>query len=400
VNTETVIKTSVCILGSGPAGIVLGNILLQNGIDCIIVDKYNREEIYARGRAGAIESTTVSLLKKHGLADTILKNGYAQDRCEFRYLDYSSVLEYGKLSGGDVHYFYPQSDLNDDLIQKYVDSGGRLLFGYEGKKITQTEDRIAVDCYDVDTETALAIHADFVAGCDGYHGLARQSIPEEAVDIYKKEYPYNWLAILAYAPPSAKHAIYALHPDGFAAHLLRNSKVTRYYLQVPLDGNLNDWPDERIWATLQKRLAKKGWTLTEGEIFEKRIMSLRSYVMEPLRYKRLLMVGDAAHIITPMGGKGLNLAVQDAGVLAETLIRYYLEEHDISYLDRYSDIRLPYIWRAQEFSYGFLNMVHRPESDTLDDMRFRHKLSESKLGQLMTSATFARDFSRNYVGII
>ena len=398
--TETALKTSVCILGSGPAGIVLGNILLQNGIDCIVVDKYNREEIYARGRAGALESTTVDLLKKHGLADTILKNGYRHDRCEFRYLDYSIVLEYGKLSGGDVHYFYPQSDLNDDLIQKYLDAGGRLLFHQEGKKITQTKNSITVDCYDKDADTALAIHADFVAGCDGYHGLARQSIPEEAVDIYKREYPYNWLAILAYAPPSAKHAIYALHPDGFAAHLLRNSKVTRYYLQVPLNDNLNDWSDERIWATLQKRLAKKGWTLTEGEIFEKRIMSLRSYVMEPLRYKRLLMVGDAAHIITPMGGKGLNLAVQDAGVLAETLIRYYLEEHDISYLDRYSEIRLPYIWRAQEFSYGLLNMVHKSESDALDDRRFQHKLSQSKLAQLTTSATFARDFSRNYVGIV
>ena len=398
--TETALKTSVCILGSGPAGIVLGNILLQNGIDCIVVDKYNREEIYARGRAGALESTTVDLLKKHGLADTILKNGYRHDRCEFRYLDYSIVLEYGKLSGGDVHYFYPQSDLNDDLIQKYLDAGGRLLFHQEGKKITQTKNSITVDCYDKDADTALAIHADFVAGCDGYHGLARQSIPEEAVDIYKREYPYNWLAILAYAPPSAKHAIYALHADGFAAHLLRNSKVTRYYLQVPLNDNLNDWSDERIWATLQKRLAKKGWTLTEGEIFEKRIMSLRSYVMEPLRYKRLLMVGDAAHIITPMGGKGLNLAVQDAGVLAETLIRYYLEEHDISYLDRYSEIRLPYIWRAQEFSYGLLNMVHKSESDALDDRRFQHKLSQSKLAQLTTSATFARDFSRNYVGIV
>lgn len=399
-NTETVLKTSVCILGSGPAGIMLGNILLQNGIDCIIIDKYNREEIYTRGRAGAIESTTIDLLKKHGLADTILKNGYAHDRCEFRSQDYSIVLEYGKLSGGDVHYFYPQSDLNDDLIQKYLNAGGKLLFHHEGKKVTQTEDSITVDCYDIDSDTKIAIHADFVAGCDGYHGLARQSIPEGAVDIYKKQYPYCWLAILAYAPPSTKHAIYALHPDGFAAHMLRNSNISRYYLQIPLDDEINDWPDERIWATLQKRLAKKGWTLTEGEIFEKRIMLLRSYVMEPLRYQRLLMAGDAAHIITPMGGKGLNLAIQDAGALAETLIYYYQEEQDISYLDRYSEIRLPYIWRAQEFSYALLNMVHQPEGDTPDDIRFRYKLSQSKLAQLTTSVTFARDFSRNYVGII
>ncbi len=399
-NTQTALKTSVCILGAGPAGILLGNILLQNGIDCVIIDKYSREEIYARGRAGAIESTTINLLKKHDLADTIFQNGYAHDRCEFRSPYYSIMLEYGKLSGGDVHYFYPQSDLNDDFIQKYLDAGGKILFGYEGKKIVQTDDDITVECSEQDSNITITIQADFVAGCDGYHGIARQSIPEKAVDIYHKQYPYSWLAILAYVPPAAKHTIYALHPDGFAAYMLRNSKVSRYYLQIPLDDDINNWSDERIWTTLQKRLALKEWTLKEGEIFEKRMMSLRSYVMEPLRYKRLLMAGDAAHIITPMGGKGLNMAVQDAGVLAETLINYYQEEQDISYLDRYSEIRLPYIWRAQEFSYGMLNMIHLPESEDPSDMRFRYKLSESKLAQLNTSGTFARDFARNYVGII
>lgn len=398
-NMVKVLKTTVCILGSGPVGIVLGNILLQNGIDCIVADKYNREEIYARGRAGALESTTVELLKKHKLADTILKNGYPHDCCEFRYLEYSIVLEYGKLSGGEVHYIYPQSDLNDDLIQKYLDAGGKLLFHHEGKKITQTSDSIAVDLYDKYSHETITVHADFIAGCDGYHGISRQSIPEDAVDIYNKEYKYRWLAILAYAPPSTKHMIYSLHPDGFAGHMLRTDKVSRYYLQISLNDKVKDWPDERIWETLQRRLAKKGWTLMEGKIFEKRLMSLRSYVMEPLQYGRLLMAGDAAHIITPMGGKGLNLAVQDAGVLAETLVNYYREGHSISYLDRYSDIRLPYIWRAQEFSHAMLNMVHLPESDDLDELLFQHKLSQSKLAQLTTSTTFAKHFARNYVGI-
>jgi len=399
VNTATVAKTSVCILGTGPAGIVLGNILLQNGIDCIVVDRYNREEIYTRGRAGVIESTTVNLLKKHGLADTLLANGYTHDCCEFRSRGYSIVLEYGKLSGGDVHYVYPQSDLNDDLIQQYLNAGGKLLFRREGTEITQTEDSVTVDCYDKDRGAASAIHADFVAGCDGYHGIARQSIPEEAVDIYQKQYPYCWLAILAYAPPSSQHVIYALHSDGFAAYMLRNEKISRYYLQIPAEDTVEDWPDERIWENLQRRLAKEGWTLIEGKIFETRLMSLRNYVMEPLRYGRLLMAGDAAHIITPMGGKGLNLAVQDACVLAETLVNYYREGHPVSYLDRYSDIRLPYIWRAQEFSSAMLNMVHISESDDPDEILFQHKLSQSKLAQLTTSTTFAKDFARNYVGI-
>ncbi|NEO73768.1 FAD-dependent monooxygenase, partial [Moorena sp. SIO3H5] len=233
-----------------------------------------------------------------------------------------------------------------------------------------------------------------------YHGLARQSVPHEAVDIYRKQYNYRWLAILAYAPPSAQHTLYGVHPDGFAAHMLRNSKISRYYLQIPSTDTLDDWSDERIWANLHQRLAKEGCPLNEGEIFQKRIMELRNYVMEPMAYQRLLLAGDAAHIITPMGGKGLNLAVQDAGVLAETLISYYLENHDISYLERYSKIRLPYIWRAQEFSYSLLTMLHSPEGEDLEDVRFRRKLSESKLSQLTTSLTFAKNFARNYVGIV
>ncbi|BAY48757.1 4-hydroxybenzoate hydroxylase [Scytonema sp. HK-05] len=396
-NDETALKTSVCILGSGPAGIVLGNILLQNGIDCIVIDRYNREEIYARGRAGAIESTTIALLKKHGLADTILLKGYPHDRCEFRYPDDSFVLEYGKLSDGDVHYFYPQSDLNEDLIQKYLDTGGQILFHHQGIQLTQSDDGIIVECENKNTDTTLKIQADFVAGCDGYHGLARQSVPAEAAKIYTKEYGYRWLAILADAPPASSHTLYGVHPEGFAAYMRRNSHISRYYLQISAHDQLTDWSDERVWRSLHQRLAKP---LTQGKIMQKQIMVLRNYVIEPLRYQRLLLAGDAAHIITPMGGKGLNLAVQDAGVLAETLIGYYLENHDLSYLDRYSEIRLPYIWQAQEFSYSLLNMVHLPEGSNPEDVDFLHKLSASKLAQLRTSTTFAKNFARNYVGIV
>ena len=398
-NHTTIIKTSVFILGSGPAGIVLGNILLQNGIDCIIADKYNRQEIYARGRAGTLESTTIGLLQKHNLADKIITKGHTHGCCEFRYPDYSVVFDYGKLCGGDLHYIYPQSDFNDDLIQNYQALNGTLLFRHEGKRISQTSSGVVVDLYDKNNDQLVTVQADFLIGCDGYHGLTRQSIPEDAVSVHHKQYQYQWLAILAEAPPSATHIIYALHPDGFAGHMLRNQKVTRYYLQIPLGDHIENWTDERIWEHLQRRLANKDGMLIEGKILSKRVMSLRSYVMEPLRYERILLAGDAAHIITPMGGKGLNLAVQDAGVLAETLINYYQEGHAVDYLDRYSKIRLPYIWRAQEFSYSMLNMVHAPEGNDLEDLRFRHKLSQSKLAQLTTSATFARDFARNYVGI-
>lgn len=398
--SEKALQTTICIVGAGPAGIVLANILLQHGLDCIVIDAMSREEIFGRGRAGVIESTTVDCLKKHGLAEPILHHGRTNDRCEFRSPAGSVTLEYGLLSGGDTHFIYPQNNLVDDLTQIYLDRGGKIFFSRAGRKVYNADNQITVECYDQSSQTTVTIHADFVAGCDAQHGVSRLSIPPAAVTIYGKQHHFNWLAILAYAKPSADHVIYALHPDGFAGHMPRNSDISRYYLQIALDDDIAAWPDARIWLALQKRLAKNDWTLREGEIYSKSILSLHSYVTEPLRYKRLFLVGDAAHLIPPCGGKGMNLAIQDASVLAETLINYYQERHPLSYLDRYSAIRLPFIWRAQEFSYSMMDMIHKAEGDDRDEVKFMQKLKESKLTQLETSKTFAKDFARNYVGII
>ena len=397
---EKALKTTICIVGAGPSGIVLANILLQHGLDCIVIDAMSRKEIFGRGRAGVIESTTVDCLKKHGLAEPILHNGRTNGRCEFRSPAGSVIFEYGQLSGGDTHFIYPQNNLVDDLTQIYLDRGGTIFFSRAGRKMYNADDHITVECYDQVSQTTITIQADFVAGCDAQHGVSRPSIPTNAVTIYRKQHNFNWLAILAYAKPSADHVIYTLHPDGFAGHMPRNSEMSRYYLQIPLDDDIEAWPDERIWQALQKRLAKKDWTLREGEICSKSILSLNSYVIEPLRYKRLFLVGDAAHLIPPCGGKGMNLAIQDASVLAETLINYYQERHPLSYLERYSTIRLPFIWRAQEFAYSMMNMLHKVEGDDPEEVQFVQKLKESKLAQLETSKTFAKDFARNYVGII
>jgi p-hydroxybenzoate 3-monooxygenase len=394
------LNTQVCILGAGPAGLALANMLLNQNIDCIVVDAFSRAEIYARGRAGLIECTTVSLLDKHHLASTIYRNGTAHDRCEFRTPNFNYLLEYGKIAGGETHYTYPQNDLVDDLAKIYLDAGGVILYSTPAERINQNEAGAQVECREKSSGEVIVIQSDFLVGCDGYHGISRQAVPNNAVKIYDKQHDYSWLAILAHAPPSSDHIIYALHPDGFAGHMLRNSKISRFYIQVALGDEIENWSDERIWAALRTRLAKPHWHLAEGEIFEKRILSMRSYVIEPLSYQRLFLVGDAAHIITPCGGKGMNLAIQDAGVLAETLGNYYRDNLELTYLSRYSELRLPYIWRAQEFSLAMLHMLHKPQGNDSGDVAFMQKIGESKLAQLRTSPTFALDFSRNYVGII
>ena len=393
-------ETSVCIIGAGPAGIVLGNVLLDNGIDCIVFDHYSREEIYERGRAGLLESTTVSLLDQEGLADTIYQNGHTHNVSEFRSPNFSLDFDYSKLVNGEAHYIYSQSALNDDLIQRFIKKGGRLLFNHSIEEFDFQADCIIASGQTKEGQQPFSITAKLCAGCDGYHGIARRSLPEGAVTTYEKQYPFRWLTIQANAIPSSAHIIYGLHPDGFAAHMPRTKMVSRYYLQVPPEDHEDNWSDERIWSTLEKRLKKEDWVLNKGEILSKTILEMRSYVMEPMQYDRLLFAGDAAHIITPSGGKGLNLATQDALSLAQHMIKYFSENLPLDSFNAYSEQRLQMIWRAQDFSRSMLHMLHKAITDNEEDVRFLNKISESKLKQLSSSPTFAADFARNYVGIV
>ncbi len=394
-----IFETSVCIIGAGPAGIVLGNILLDNGIDCIVLDHYNRQEIYERGRAGVLESTTVKLLDQHQLADGIYLNGRIHGTSEFRSPGYSLEFNYSELVGGESHYIYPQSELNDELIERFINKGGKLLFSHSIDDIEFQNDKIIAHGHIKGEQRNFSIKAKLCAGCDGYHGIARRSLPDGAVTNYEKQYPFRWLTVQAHAVPSSTHVIYGLHPDGFAAHLPRTASVSRYYLQVPPGDRVEDWSDERIWSSLEKRLKKEGWALNKGEIFSKTILEMRSYVMEPMQYERLLFAGDAAHIITPSGGKGLNLATQDAVSLAQHMTDFFNKELPLASFNDYSEQRLQMIWRAQDFSRSMLHMLHKAITDDEKDVSFLNKISESKLKQLSSSATFARDFARNYVGI-
>ncbi|NEP83095.1 MAG: 4-hydroxybenzoate 3-monooxygenase [Okeania sp. SIO3B3] len=389
-------STKVCIIGAGPAGLLLANILQQNKIPCIVVEKYSREEVLSRARAGLIDHKAVSILKQYGLADRLLREGKPHGKCEFRSPEYSFVLEYSKMCEGRTHYTYPQQELLVDMIQKFQEAGGEIRFSTKGLAIKNSYPA-QVSCYDEIKQSTIVIDCDFIAGCDGFHGIARKSIPEEAVDIYYKNYNFCWLAITAAAPPSTEHIIYAIHPYGFAGHMLRNEKISRYYLQISLDDSVDNWSDERVWSELHVRLAKDGWSLTEGKITDKQVVRMRSYVSSPIHYKHLFLAGDAAHILTPSGGKGMNLAIQDAEVLGKLMVNYYLISHNDSILEQYSAIRLPEIWQTQEFSHSLLHMVNRHEQNSEND-RFIKQLQQSKISQLMNLKTFAADFSRKYVG--
>lgn len=389
------LSTKVCIVGAGPAGLMLANILQLNQIACIVIDKFSLEEIYKRSRAGLIDYKTISILEKYGLADNLLKEGTPHKRCEFRSPEYSFILEYADMCNGKKHYTYPQQELVADMIQQFLSLGGKIIFSTRGLSINSGYP-VQVKCYNEIDQSTIIIDCDFVAGCDGFHGFSRKSIPDGAVKAYYKNHEFSWLAILAEAPPSTDHIIYGVHPRGFAGHMLRSTTISRYYLQTSLGDTVDDWSDELIWSELHLRLAKEGWSLTEGKITDKQILSMKSYVSVPMRYKNLFLVGDAAHIITPSGGKGMNLAIQDAEVLGEGMVKYYLNGYDESLLKNYSAIRLPLIWEAQEFSYSLLHMVNRYDESS-DNAFFMHQLQQSKIFQLINPTTFAIDFSRKYV---
>ncbi|WP_344040487.1 4-hydroxybenzoate 3-monooxygenase [Saccharothrix xinjiangensis] len=382
------------IVGAGPAGLTLGNLLREAGIPCVVLERGTREHVENRPRAGVLEHRAVQMLAAHGLADRLLQEADRHGSCEFRVDGVAHEVDYATLYDGQTHYIYPQQEVVKDLARHYVDErGGDVRWSVSD-----------VELHDVETpEPALSwtnadgarerLECSFIAGADGFHGVARRSIPPGAVQEFSHQHGIEWLSILAEAPPSTHKVIYALHPDGFAGHMLRSSTVSRYYLQVPVDDTVDNWPDERVWTELHKRLALKDsdWRLNEGRIIEKRILDMRSHVVEPMNHGNLYLLGDAAHIITPVGAKGMNLALHDAEVLAAALTSYHRTGDD-SGLRSYSEVCLRRVWRAQEFSQWMVFMIHRsPEP-------FLSRLGQARLEHLIGSRSSAGYFAQNYVG--
>ena len=394
---KTVLKTEVCVLGAGPAGMTLANLLHQQRIPCLVLERRTPKRIRAVGRAGIMEWTTVSLLEQHGLADRLLQRRLTQDRCEFRLPDRRFLFKYGKLNGGKPHTVYPQSELNAELIDAYLKQGGPARWGVQAVAIAQADGQVTVDCVD-EHNAPLHVHCAHLAGCDGAQALSRRSLPAGAVREYRQDHGINWLALQVRAQPAFSHTIYALHPEGFAAFLMRNDHICRYYVQVPKSDRPEGWDDERIWGELKRRLmVAADEPLHQGEVFEKTIVTLRSLVTEPMRFGRVFLAGDAAHLIPPTGAKGMNLAIHDAAVLAQCFVDYF-EKGDEAALDRYSEQRLALIWRAQNFSLRLMHMLHGHPKEANEES-FEQKLWSAKLQQLETSPSFGKDFAKDFVGI-
>jgi p-hydroxybenzoate 3-monooxygenase len=388
------VRTQVAIIGAGPAGLVLSLLLQQRGIDSVVLEDRSRTYVEQRVRAGVLEQGTVDLLDALGVSERLHREGLVHHGVELRFERQSHRIPFSTLTGGRAITVYGQQEVVKDLIRTRLERGGDILF--------EVAD---VTLHAIDSDTPCVrfrhggeereLHCEFIAGCDGFHGVSRPSIPDDVLTIYEKEYPYAWLGILAAVAPSSHELIYAWHELGFALHSMRSPAISRLYLQVDPDDSLDNWPDARIWAELRTRLAgPDGWMLQEGPILERGITGMRSFVIEPMQYGRLYLAGDAAHIVPPTGAKGLNLAVADVRVLAEALAAWFAGG-DASLLDRYSETCLRRVWRAEHFSWWMTTMLHRhPTGDEFD-----RRLQLAQLRYVTNSTAAATTLAENYVGL-
>ena len=391
-------RADVVILGAGPAGLVLGNVLVASGIDCLVLERADRAHVETRTRAGFLAANTVRILERHGLADGLLRRGREHGRCEFRTEDGRFQLDYSGLGRGECHTVYPQQELVTDLLTRYLDAGGRISFETEAVAVVAADSpRPSVLVRGSDGRPARR-QARYVAGCDGRHGAARRSLPPGAVRHHRRDSGVSWLGLLAQAPPSLDAVGYAVHDRGFAGHMARTPEVTRYYLQCERGQPADAWTEEQIWEELGLRMrAPLYGELHRGPVVQRAVVDLESDVLEPLRHGSLFLVGDAASLLSPSAAKGANLAVLEAEILARALVED-LAHGDGSGLERYSAQCLAHIWRAQEFSQWMIQLLHGPPGSDGEAL-FHNSLRRARVDSLRTSRSQQDWFAEHYVGV-
>jgi p-hydroxybenzoate 3-monooxygenase len=387
-------RTQVGIVGAGPSGLLLSHLLALGGVDSVVVETKTRDYCEARQRAGMLESTTVELLREVGLAKRLDTDGLEHDGIYLQFDGERHHLDFRQLTGGRWITIYAQTEIVKDLIKARLDAGAALEFGVSGTEVAELDSGRPLLRYTDAAGRRHEVRCDVIAGCDGFHGVCRASIPEGDLRVAaERGYPYGWLGILAQAPPSTDQVIYSRHEDGFALHSMRTPEIGRLYLQVPADEDIASWPDDRIWHELDRRLGIPGWELRTGPVLEKGITPMRSFVAAPMRYKRLFLAGDAAHIVPPTGAKGLNLAVADVAALATALIRL-VRDGVAELADAYSEYCLQRVWRATHLACWMTTMLHViPGQD-----EFESALQLAQLRNLVTSRAAATMLAENYTG--
>jgi p-hydroxybenzoate 3-monooxygenase len=387
-------KTSIGIIGAGPAGLFLGLLLHEAGIDCIILEHRSREYIEGRARAGLLEQNTVDLMDQLNIAGRLHEEGLKHHGVNLSFEGCRVRVPFDELTGGRCITIYGQQEVIKDLVKASLEKGIQIYFEATATEIRDIDTKEPKISYTANGQDHH-LTCDFVAGCDGYHGISRRAMPGGSFREFVKDYPFSWLGILAHATPATEELIYAYHENGFALHSLRSHAVSRLYLQVSNNEKLDEWDDKRIWDELDIRLSDNhGFKLNRGEIFEKAVTPMRSFMIDHMQSGRLFIAGDAAHIVPPTGGKGLNLAVADIRILAAALIDWY-NNRENERLKNYSLEALKRIWRAQDFSNFMTYLFHKQA----EQGSFDYYLQKTRFNYIRQSRAMATTIAENYVGL-
>jgi p-hydroxybenzoate 3-monooxygenase len=387
-------RTQVGIVGAGPAGLMLSHLLHLDGIESIVLECRSRQYIEDRVRAGVLEQGTVDLMIETGVGERLRREGLRHDGVWFSFGGQRHRINLSELTGGSAITVYAQQEVVKDLVQARLGYGGQIVFEVDDLSVHDLDSRLPKIRYTQDG-AAHEIACDFIAGCDGFHGVCRPSVPEGVITSYERVYPFAWLGILAEAAPASEELIYTYTERGFALFSMRSPQITRLYLQCTPDEDLTQWPDDRIWEELCARMRTvDGWTPAVGPVIQKGVTGMRSFVIEPMQFGRLFLAGDAAHIVPPTGAKGLNLAISDVRVLSQALEAFYKSgRHDL--LDQYSAKCLRRIWKVQRFSWWMTSMLHLfPGADGFD-----HRRQIAELDYITGSRAGMTSLAENYVGL-